>query len=85
MKRFIDEREKELLYQIDKYKSKLGTLRKELKGKEKDYEDLKTCHAKFEREKREQVSEREELRVQVTRVTEEYQAALAKKDNDFYV
>jgi predicted nucleic acid-binding Zn-ribbon protein len=85
LKRFIDEREKELLYQIDKYKSKLGTLRKELKGKEKDYEDLKTCHSKFEREKREQVSEREELRVQVTRVTEEYQTALAKKDNDFYV
>lgn len=85
MKRFIDEREKELLYLIDKYKSKLSTLKKELKSKEKDYEDIKTSHAKFEREKREQVSEREELRVQITKVTEEYQTALAKKDNDFYV
>jgi peptidoglycan hydrolase CwlO-like protein len=81
----IDEREKELLYQIDKYKSKLSTLRKELKSKEKDYEDLKSSHAKFEREKREQVSEREELRVQMAKAAEEYQTALARKDNDFYV
>ena len=63
----------------------MSTLKKELKSKEKECDDLKTSHSKFEREKREQVSEREELRVQFTRVTEEYQTALAKKDNDFYV
>jgi predicted nucleic acid-binding Zn-ribbon protein len=66
----IEERERELLHQVDKYKSKLNSLKKEIRSKEKDYDDLKASHAKFEREKRDQVSEREELKVQVTKVTE---------------
>ena len=72
-------------FSVDWDKAKLSALKKELRGKEKDYDDLKACHVKFEREKKNQACEREELKVQVTRVTEEYQTVLARKENDFYV
>jgi chromosome segregation ATPase len=83
--KYIEERERELLHQVEKYKAKLNALKKDLRAKEKDYDDLKASHVKFEREKKDQASEREELKVQVTKITEEYQTVLVRKENDFYV
>lgn len=45
--KFIEDRERELLNQVEKYKSKLNSLKKELKLKEKDYDDLKSSYTKF--------------------------------------